>query len=201
MKLGCKLSHPFPHSTLFHSTSPEYLLCTSHCLALRTLHVGQRGLENLSQSACALKSDFFFFSGCPCGVWKFPGQGLNVSHSCSNARSFNPLHQAGIEAMPLQWSKPPWSNSSPTVSQRELQSWPLWAVWPWTNYLAFQCFHFLIRKLEKPTIKGLDKFIRCKVFSTVASTVITCDCAKHRVSPGLRRWGKLGSSRCLRCSV
>ena len=36
-----------------------------------------------------------------CGIWKFPGQGLNPSHSCdlccscSNARYFNPLHWAG----------------------------------------------------------------------------------------------------------
>ena len=28
------------------------------------------------------------------GIWKFLGQGLNLSHSCSNARSFNPLSQA-----------------------------------------------------------------------------------------------------------
>ena len=36
-----------------------------------------------------------------CGIWKFPGQGLNPSHSCdlccscSNARYFNPLHWDG----------------------------------------------------------------------------------------------------------
>ena len=41
-----------------------------------------------------------FFYGHIHGPWKFPGQGVNASHSCdlhpsySNARFFNPLHQA-----------------------------------------------------------------------------------------------------------
>ena len=30
---------------------------------------------------------FFFFFCCICGTWKFLGQGLNLIHSCSNARS------------------------------------------------------------------------------------------------------------------
>ena len=44
---------------------------------------------------------FFLFYGCTCGVWKFPGQGLNPSHSCdlchscSNVEFFNPLCWAG----------------------------------------------------------------------------------------------------------
>ena len=43
---------------------------------------------------------FFFPYGCSYGIWKFPGQGLNLSHSCklyhrcSNTRSFNPLCRA-----------------------------------------------------------------------------------------------------------
>ena len=37
---------------------------------------------------------FFFFFNChTCSIWKFLGQGLNLS-SCINARSFNPLHWA-----------------------------------------------------------------------------------------------------------
>ena len=38
--------------------------------------------------------------GRTCSIWEFPGQRLNLScscdlhHSCHNARSFNPLHQA-----------------------------------------------------------------------------------------------------------
>ena len=38
---------------------------------------------------------------CTCGIWRFLGQELKLSHSCdlchscSNARSFNPLHTAG----------------------------------------------------------------------------------------------------------
>ena len=42
----------------------------------------------------------FFFNGCTRGTWKFPGQGLNLTHSCdlchscSNAGSFNPRCRA-----------------------------------------------------------------------------------------------------------
>ena len=42
---------------------------------------------------------FFFFFGCPCGIWQFPGQGLNLScdcdpcQSCGNTRSLT--HSAG----------------------------------------------------------------------------------------------------------
>ena len=39
---------------------------------------------------------FFFFDGHTIGIGKYPGQGMNMSrHSCGNARSFNPPHQAG----------------------------------------------------------------------------------------------------------
>ena len=40
----------------------------------------------------------FFLNGYTWGIWKFPGQGLHLSHSfdlyhsCDNARSFHPLH-------------------------------------------------------------------------------------------------------------
>ena len=37
---------------------------------------------------------FFSFDGGGHGIWKFLGQGLNVSSSCSSAGSFNPLKQA-----------------------------------------------------------------------------------------------------------
>ena len=58
----------------------------------------------------ALQFFFFFlclfvfvgvFIGCTHSIWEFPSQGLILSHSCklqhscSNARSFNPLCQAG----------------------------------------------------------------------------------------------------------
>ena len=45
---------------------------------------------------------FFFFKifGCTHSIWKFPGQGLNLSCSsnrcCGNAGSFNPLHWARV---------------------------------------------------------------------------------------------------------
>ena len=44
---------------------------------------------------------FFFFYGHTCSTWKFPGQGLNLSHSCNlhcscgNTASFNTLHRVG----------------------------------------------------------------------------------------------------------
>ena len=40
----------------------------------------------------------FSFYGCTCSIWKFPGQGLNLSHSydlchsLSNIECFNSLH-------------------------------------------------------------------------------------------------------------
>ena len=38
---------------------------------------------------------FLFFNGHTHGaIWKFLGQGLNLRHSCSNTRSFRPLHLA-----------------------------------------------------------------------------------------------------------
>ena len=46
-------------------------------------------------------TSFFFFNGCTCGIWKFLGQKLNPSHSCGNAESFDPLHQA-IKRVPPQ---------------------------------------------------------------------------------------------------
>ena len=38
---------------------------------------------------------YCFFYGHTHGTWKFLGQGLNMSHTCGNARSFNPLCPAG----------------------------------------------------------------------------------------------------------
>ena len=44
--------------------------------------------------SCSLSIDFFsFFYGCTHCIWKLPGQGLNPSSG--NARSLNPLCQAG----------------------------------------------------------------------------------------------------------
>ena len=46
----------------------------------------------------------YIFYVCTHGIWKFPGYGLNLSYSCSNTGSFNPLHQPEIKPMPLQQS-------------------------------------------------------------------------------------------------
>lgn len=39
------------------------------------------------EAARVFTASFFFFSACIHGMWKFPGQGRNLSHSCSRARS------------------------------------------------------------------------------------------------------------------
>ena len=36
---------------------------------------------------------FILFYGHTHSTWKFPGEELNLSHSCDNVRYFNPLHQ------------------------------------------------------------------------------------------------------------
>ena len=51
---------------------------------------------------------FFLFFSCTCGIWKFPGQGLNLNcscdlhQSCSNTRSLTYHARPGIEPMPPQ---------------------------------------------------------------------------------------------------
>ena len=48
--------------------------------------------------------NLFFFSlffGCPCGIWKFRGQGLNLSHCSGNPRSLSPLWVSQASNLPL----------------------------------------------------------------------------------------------------
>ena len=52
---------------------------------------------------------FFFFNDHNSGMWKFPGQGLNLSHNCDlegNTGSFNPLSPARDGTCPsaVTWS-------------------------------------------------------------------------------------------------
>ena len=55
---------------------------------------------------------FFFFNGYTLSLWKFPGHGSNLSHSCdlgyrcSNKGSFNSPLGPGLEPSPLQQAKP-----------------------------------------------------------------------------------------------
>ena len=44
----------------------------------------------------------FIFNGCTHSIWKFLGQGLNLSCNCGNPGFFNPLGQAGIDLVPPQ---------------------------------------------------------------------------------------------------
>ena len=49
-------------------------------------------LAMLSDHRYGVSQLFFFnFYGHARGIWKFPGQALNLSYSCGNAGSFNPL--------------------------------------------------------------------------------------------------------------
>ena len=49
----------------------------------------------LSYNFTAISFSFFFYGS----IWKFPGQGLNTSHSWGNAGPFNPLHHSGNSSM------------------------------------------------------------------------------------------------------
>ena len=70
-------------------------------------------------------------------VWKFPGQGLNPSHSCSNTRSFTPLRGAGNWTLASTATRAAAVNSQPTAPQWKLpkdlffdwqfrETFPLW---------------------------------------------------------------------------
>ena len=65
-----------------------------------------------------------FFYCLTCGIWKFPGQGLNLSHSCSNTRSLTHCAVQGIEPVPPQWPKP-----------LQLVSQPIAPQWNSTNFV------------------------------------------------------------------
>ena len=104
----------------------------------------------ITTNKIAMSILFFFFNGHTHGIWKFPGQGLNLSHSynqchsCSNARSFNPscwsrdqTHASGAtQAAAIRFltqhttaGTPPWAHGKfPPVSTQggELQGWKVW---------------------------------------------------------------------------
>ena len=52
-------------------------------------------LQRFSPILWLVCSFLFVFYGCIHSIWKCLGQGLTPSHSCGNARSFNPMCQAG----------------------------------------------------------------------------------------------------------
>ena len=70
-----------------------------------------------------------FFNGHTHGIWRFPGQGLNLSHprnlccSCGNTRSFsNQCTWLGIEPEPLSQHDPLQSDSKSTETQRNTKT-------------------------------------------------------------------------------
>lgn len=52
--------------------------------------------------------------------WKFPGQGLNPSHGCSNTRFFKPRHWARDRTPTSKVAKAFASDSEPTEPQQVL---------------------------------------------------------------------------------
>ena len=56
------------------------------------------------------------------GKWKFPGQALNLSHSCGDAGSFNPLIPSWIEAEPPEGPKSAAVGFLITAAQQEFLS-------------------------------------------------------------------------------
>ena len=71
-------------------------LCSSHFLKLSRIIIGVKIILLVLDSSLTV---LFYsvlllvvvFNGCASGIWKFLGQGLNLSHSCGSAGSFNPL--------------------------------------------------------------------------------------------------------------
>ena len=93
---------------------------------------------------------FFFFNGHTCGIWKFPGQGLNLLScnlhcSCGNAEPFNPLHHAEDQTHTFavtQTTAVGLSTHCATVATTQLSS-------------CFYLFHFyLLTRIISPSLKG-----------------------------------------------
>ena len=95
----------FYHIVFIHSSVDGYL-GYFHITAIVSNATDEHGGENIFFWINTQNWDYYtinsiFFNGHICSVWKFLGQGLNPScscdlgPSCSNARTFNPLHRAG----------------------------------------------------------------------------------------------------------
>ena len=102
------LEHIAFHFSRFNSLSPFRYQFESHFL------------QSERELFCSFIY-FFKFYGHTRNIWKFPGQGLNLSHSCElchscrHARYTAPV--GGIKSVPLQWPRLLQSNSQPTVPQ------------------------------------------------------------------------------------
>ena len=116
---------------------------------------------------------FFFFNGRTCSIWKFLGQGLNPSHSCSNTGSFNPPSEArdGTHIfMDTSWvlnprtatGTPNMSVITPTLQMRKMirgEAEELTTVKWWTTELWFEQRHWV--QIPPAYMKGIwDKGLR-----------------------------------------
>ena len=98
-RLGVEMELQLQAYTTATAMSDLSLICDLCCSS------GQRQILNpLSHNRkpwgflfVCLLSFFILGEGCTCGIWRFLGQGLNLSHSCDlcrscgNTRSFNPV--------------------------------------------------------------------------------------------------------------
>ena len=79
-------THSFSHTIFHHGLSQEirysFLCCTQgpYCLSILNVIV----FFMVNQNFCLFRN---IFINCIYGIWKFPGQGSNLSHSCSLCHS------------------------------------------------------------------------------------------------------------------
>lgn len=56
--------------------------------------------SHFSANSSRRKRRKFFFFNHPCGMWRFLGQGSNLSYNCSNARSLTPVPDQKLNLCP-----------------------------------------------------------------------------------------------------
>ena len=89
----------FCQPLLYSKVTQSYIYMKCSFLTLSSIMFHHKSLDIFPLHSVILFL-FSIFYDHTCSIWKFPGQGLNLSHSCalqnscSNARSFNQLYQA-----------------------------------------------------------------------------------------------------------
>ena len=93
-------------------------------------------------------SIIYFLNGCTHSIWNFPSQGLNLNHSCSSARSFNPLHR------PRDRTHTP--TTTQAVSVRFLTHCTKAGTLQWIFLYVFLCEQFSVLLGIHPRVKLLS---------------------------------------------